>query len=431
MKTVYMLFATDVIHEGHINVVKEAKKYGKVIGGVLCDAAMIRFNRFPTVSFDERVRMVKDIPEVDEVIVQNETLYENTLRKIKPDYVIHGDNWCEGPEKAIRDNAIRVMNEIGGEVIEVPYTRNENVKKIDDRIKDKLSMPEFRRKRLKQLIEMTPIVKTIEAHSGLTGLIAEKTIVENNGELDQFDAMWVSSLCDSTAKGKPDIELVDMSSRLRTIDDIMEVTTKPIILDGDTGGLTEHFVYNVRTLERMGVSAVIIEDKTGLKKNSLFGTEVVQTQDSIENFCAKISAGKKVLRSDDFMIIARIESLILEQGMDDALNRAFAYVEAGADGIMIHSRKKSPDEILEFCDKFRAKDVKTPIVVVPTSFNSITEAELAEHGVNIVIYANQLTRSAFPAMENTAKEILKNHRALEVDDKLMPFKSIITLIDEL
>ena len=431
MKTVYMLFATDVIHEGHINVVKEAKKYGKVIGGVLCDAAMIRFNRFPTVSFDERVRMVKDIPEVDEVIVQNETLYENTLRKIKPDYVIHGDNWCEGPEKAIRDNAIRVMNEIGGEVIEVPYTRNENVKKTDDRIKDKLSMPEFRRKRLKQLIEMTPIVKTIEAHSGLTGLIAEKTIVENNGELDQFDAMWVSSLCDSTAKGKPDIELVDMSSRLRTIDDIMEVTTKPIILDGDTGGLTEHFVYNVRTLERMGVSAVIIEDKTGLKKNSLFGTEVVQTQDSIENFCAKISAGKKVLRSDDFMIIARIESLILEQGMDDALNRAFAYVEAGADGIMIHSRKKSPDEILEFCDKFRAKDAKTPIVVVPTSFNSITEAELAEHGVNIVIYANQLTRSAFPAMENTAKEILKNHRALEVDDKLMPFKSIITLIDEL
>ena len=431
MKTVYMLFATDVIHEGHINVVKEAKKYGKVIGGVLCDAAMIRFNRFPTASFDERVRMVKDIPEVDEVIVQNETLYENTLRKIKPDYVIHGDNWCEGPEKAIRDNAIRVMNELGGEVIEVPYTRNENVKKIDDRIKDKLSMPEFRRKRLKQLIEMTPIVKTIEAHSGLTGLIAEKTIVENNGELDQFDAMWVSSLCDSTAKGKPDIELVDMSSRLRTIDDIMEVTTKPIILDGDTGGLTEHFVYNVRTLERMGVSAVIIEDKTGLKKNSLFGTEVVQTQDSIENFCAKISAGKKVLRSDDFMIIARIESLILEQGMDDALNRAFAYVEAGADGIMIHSRKKSPDEILEFCDKFRAKDVKTPIVVVPTSFNSITEAELAEHGVNIVIYANQLTRSAFPAMENTAKEILKNHRALEVDDKLMPFKSIITLIDEL
>ena len=431
MKTVYMLFATDVIHEGHINVVKEAKKYGKVIGGVLCDAAMIRFNRFPTVSFDERVRMVKDIPEVDEVIVQNETLYENTLRKIKPDYVIHGDNWCEGPEKAIRDNAISVMNELGGEVIEVPYTRNENVKKIDDRIKDKLSMPEFRRKRLKQLIEMTPIVKTIEAHSGLTGLIAEKTIVENNGELDQFDAMWVSSLCDSTAKGKPDIELVDMSSRLRTIDDIMEVTTKPIILDGDTGGLTEHFVYNVRTLERMGVSAVIIEDKTGLKKNSLFGTEVVQTQDSIENFCAKISAGKKVLRSDDFMIIARIESLILEQGMDDALNRAFAYVEAGADGIMIHSRKKSPDEILEFCDKFRAKDVKTPIVVVPTSFNSITEAELAEHGVTIVMYANQLIRSAFPAMENTAKEILKNHRALEVDDKLMPFKSIITLIDEL
>ena len=268
-------------------------------------------------------------------------------------------------------------------------------------------------------------------HNGLTGLIAEKTIVENDGELDQFDAMWISSLCDSTAKGKPDIELVDMTSRFRTIDDVMEVTTKPVIFDGDTGGLIEHFVYTVRSLERMGVSAIIIEDKTGLKKNSLFGVEVEQTQDTIEHFCKKIKAGKRVQLTDDFMIIARIESLILEQGMDDAMNRARAYVEAGADGIMIHSRKKDPSEILEFCDLFRKENKSTPIVVVPSSFNSITEAELAQHGVNIVIYANQLTRSAFPAMEQTAKDILKYHRALEVDSRLMPIKQIISLIDEL
>lgn len=292
-------------------------------------------------------------------------------------------------------------------------------------------MPEYRRKRLRQLIEMTPVVKVMEAHSGLTGLIVEKTVVERGGLLDQFDAMWVSSLCDSTAKGKPDIELVDMSSRLRTIDDIMEVTTKPIILDGDTGGLTEHFVYNVRTLERMGVSAVIIEDKTGLKKNSLFGTDVEQTQASIEEFSAKIAAGKAAQLTDDFMIIARIESLILEKGMEDALARAAAFTAAGADGIMIHSRKKDPAEILEFCDRFRETDPKTPIVVVPSSFNVITEEELAEHGVNIVIYANQLTRSAFPAMRQTAEDILKYHRAKEVDERLLPIKDIITLIDEL
>ena len=275
------------------------------------------------------------------------------------------------------------------------------------------------------------MVKTIEVHSGLTGLIAEKTVVAHDGELDQFDAMWLSSLCDSTAKGKPDIELVDMSSRLRTIDDVMEVTTKPIILDGDTGGLVEHFVYNVRTLERMGVSAVIIEDKTGLKKNSLFGTEVAQTQDTVENFCHKIRAGKNAQRTEEFMIIARIESLILEKGQEDARKRAFAYVEAGADAIMIHSRKKSPDEIFEFCDFFRKQDRKTPLVVVPTSFNSVTEAELAEHGVNLVIYANQLTRSAFPAMQSTAVDILKHHRALEADSKLMPFHDIISLIDDM
>ena len=399
--------------------------------GVLSDEAMVGFNRFPTISLEQRIEIVRSTGLVHQVLVQEEIVYDKILQELKPDYVVHGDNWKEGPESFIRENVLMNLQKLGGELIEIPYTYNEKVKRIDDQMKEKLAMPEFRRKRLRQLIAMRPIVKTLEVHSGLTGLIAEKTIVESNGKLDQFDAMWISSLCDSTAKGKPDIELVDMSSRIRTIDDVMDVTTKPIILDGDTGGLVEHFVYNVRTLERMGVSAVIIEDKTGLKKNSLFGTEVEQTQDSIENFCEKISAGKQALRTEEFMIIARIESLILERGMEDALKRAFAYVGAGADGIMIHSRKKSPDEILEFCRLFREKDATTPIVVVPTSFNSITEEELAAAGVNIVIYANQLTRSAFPAMQSTAVDILKNHRALEVDSRLMPFKDIIRLIDEI
>lgn len=431
MKIVYTCFCTDVIHEGHINILTEAKKYGKLVVGILSDSAMIRYNRFPTVDFAERVRIVEELGIADEIITQDDIMYDKVVAEIHPDYVIHGDNWKNGPEKAIRDNVEKLLEAYGGSIIDVPYTYNENVKRIDRRIREKLAMPEYRRKRLRQLIEICPIVKTLEVHSGLTGLIAEKTIVETDGELDQFDAMWISSLCDSTAKGKPDIELVDMTSRFRTIDDVMEVTTKPIIFDGDTGGLIQHFVYTVRTLERMGVSAIIIEDKTGLKKNSLFGTEVEQTQDSIEHFCEKIKSGKKIQLTDDFMIIARIESLILEQGMDDALERAFAYVEAGADGIMIHSRKKDPAEILEFCDKFREKNSRTPIVVVPTSFNQITESELAAHGVNIVIYANQLTRSAFPAMEQTAKDILRYHRAKEVDDRLMPIKNIITLIDEL
>ncbi len=431
MKKVYTCFCTDVIHEGHLNILKEAKKYGVVTVGILSDAAMIKFNRYPTITIEERRKLVEDTKLADEVVIQDEIMYDEMIARMEPDYVIHGDNWCTGPERAIRQNVIDNLAKYGGELIEVGYTYNENVKKIDANMKEKLAMPEYRRKRLRQLLKLCPVVKTIEVHSGLTGLIAEKTIVEHNGELNQFDAMWLSSLCDSTAKGKPDIELVDMSSRMRTIDDVMEVTTKPIILDGDTGGLIEHFVYNVRTLERMGVSAVIIEDKTGLKKNSLFGTEVEQTQDSIENFCNKIRAGKNAQRTEEFMIIARIESLILEKGQEDALKRAFAYVDAGADAIMIHSRKKSPDEIFAFCDAFRKQDSDTPIVVVPTSFNSVTEAELAAHGVKIVIYANQLTRSAFPAMQSTAMEILKNHRALEVDEKLMPFKEIITLIDDM
>lgn len=431
MKTVYTCFCTDVIHDGHLNIIEQAHKKGKVIVGCLSDEALIRYNKFPTISQDERVRLYKSIDGVEEVVIQNDMLYEDVITLIRPDYVVHGDNWLEGPERAIRDHVEELLKVYGGELIDIPYTYNEKVKKIDLQLREKLAMPEYRRGRLRKLISMTPIVKVMEAHSGLTGLIVEKTVVEHEGKLDQFDAMWVSSLCDSTAKGKPDIELVDMTSRFRTIDDIMEVTTKPIIFDGDTGGLTEHFVYTVRSLERMGVSAAIIEDKTGLKKNSLFGTEVKQTQASIEEFCAKIAAGKKAQLTDDFMIIARIESLILERGMEDALERARAFAAAGADGIMIHSRKKDPAEILEFCDRFREEDKKTPIVVVPSSFNTITEAELAEHGVNIVIYANQLTRSAFPAMQKTAEDILRYHRAKEVDDRLMPIKDIITLIDEL
>lgn len=431
MKIVYTCFCTDVIHEGHMNIIHEAKKYGRVVVGVLSDEASIRFNRFSGVSFTERINMVKSIPGVDEVIIQNKVMYDEIIEKLHPDYVIHGDNWLEPPMRAIRDNVSTLLKEYGGKIIDVPYTYSEEIRHIDAQVKELLAMPEYRRKRLRQLLQLRPLVKAIEVHSGLTGLIAEKTIVEHDGEIDQFDAMWISSLCDSTAKGKPDIELVDMTSRFRTIDDVMEVTTKPIIFDGDTGGLMEHFVYTVRSLERMGVSAIILEDKVGLKKNSLFGNEVKQTQDSIDHFCQKITAGKKIQLTDDFMIIARIESLILEKGMEDALARARAYVSAGADGIMIHSRRKDPQEIIEFCDAFRQEDDNTPIVVVPSSFNSITEDELAAHGVNIVIYANQLTRSAFPAMQKTAQDILKYHRAQEVDDRLMPIKEIITLIDEL
>ena len=424
-KIVYACFCTDVIHEGHRNILREAKKHGTVVAGVLSDREMVRYNRFPVVSLAERIALLEAEPEVDRVIVQDAIMYDAVISSLKPDFVVHGDNWRGAPMSSIRENVLKNLKKTGGELIEVPYTWNPAVKKIDERMKERLVMPEFRR-----LLEIVPIVKTIEVHDGLTGLLAEKTVVEHEGGLDQFDALWISSLCDSTAKGKPDIELVDMSSRIRTIDDVMDVTTKPIILDADTGGLIEHFVYHVHTLERMGVSAVILEDKIGLKKNSLFGTEVEQQQDTIEHFSEKIRAGKEAQRTDDFMIIARIESLILEKGLPDALERASAYVAAGADGIMIHSRRKTPDEVFAFSDAFRKEHAHVPLVAVPTSYSAVTEAELAAHGVNIVIYANQLTRSAFPAMERTAMSILKHHRALEADADLMSFKEIIRLIDD-
>jgi len=430
MSTVYLSMSADIIHGGHINIIKKAAELGELTVGVLTDEAVASYKRFPLLNYDERVKIIENIAGVAHVIPQDTLSYKKNLEALKPDFLVHGDNWKEGSQRTIRAEAIEVLASYGGVLKEFPYSGNADYQRLEDQARDRLSIPDVRRSRLKKLLGMKTTVSAIEAHSGLTGLIAEDTKVEVNGEIRQFDAMWVSSLCDSTAKGKPDIELVDMTSRIRTIEDIMEVTTKPIIFDGDTGGLIEHFVYTIRTLERIGVSCCIIEDKTGLKKNSLFGTEVVQTQDTIEHFCEKIKAGKAALKTSDFMLVARCESLILEQGMDDALNRCFAYVAAGADGIMIHSRKKDPAEIFEFCEKFREKDKKTPIVVVPTSFNEVTEEEFAKRDINIVIYANQLTRSAFPAMVDTAETILRNHRAKEADDKCMSFKEIIRLIPE-
>ncbi len=427
-RTVYMCFSSDIIHGGHIAIIRKAQKLGRLMIGVLSDEAVASYKRLPLVPAAERKRLFENIAGVCRVVDQETLSYKTNLEKYKPDIVVHGDDWCTGFQKPIRDEVVSILASYGGKLVEYPYSADDKYKDIEARTRADLAMPDIRRGRLRKVLEIKGLVTAMEAHDGLTGLIVENTVVHQNGGAHQFDAMWISSLCDSTAKGKPDIELVDMTSRFRTIEDITEVTTKPIIFDGDTGGRIEHFVYTVRSLERLGVSMVIIEDKTGLKKNSLFGTEVVQTQDSIENFCAKIRAGKKAQRTREFMICARIESLILERGMEDALERAFAFAEAGADAIMIHSRKKDPSEIREFIERFRSKDAVTPIVLVPTSFNSVTEEEWKERGANIIIYANQLMRAEVPAMQKAAEMILQHHRAEECDAILMPFKDIIRLI---
>ena len=428
MKKVYLCMTGDILHHGHINIITEARKYGEVIVGLLTDEAIASYKRIPLLNFEQRKRIVENIKGVSRVTPQRTLDYTENLEKIKPDYVIHGDDWREGIQKHIREKVIETLKKWDGKLIEVEYTKDVSGSLLDEKIKKIGTTPEVRLKQLRKLIELKPFVRAIEASNGLTGLIAENTKVVKDGQVKEFDAMWVSSLCDSTMKGKPDIELVDLTSRINTINEIMEVTTKPIILDGDTGGLKEHFVYNVRTLERLGVSAVIIEDKMGLKRNSLFGTEVVQVQDDPQNFAEKINAGKKALLTNDFMIIARIESLILKAGIEDALRRAITYIEAGADGIMIHSKEESPKEVVEFCEEYKKLDFRVPLVVVPTTYNSITEEELSSYGAKIIIYANHLLRSAYPAMKKTAETILENGRSLEAEKYCASIKEILTLI---
>lgn len=428
MKKVYLCISTDILQPGHVNVIKKAAELGEVTVGVLCDECVALYEKYPIIPLVERMKIISEIKGVEHVVEQKSIYYDDNLLMLRPDYVIHGDNWNKGYQAEVKACAAKVLEQWGGKIVEVPYYHTENMDLFNKSMRDIRGLPEVRRQRLRHNIQMGNMIKIMAAHDGLSALLVEKTSVRKNGKNRKFDGIWVSSLCDSTAMGKPDIELVDLTSRIRIVEEIMEVTTKPIIFDGDTGGQIEHFAYNIRSLERAGVSAVIIEDKIGLKRNSLLGNDVEQHQDSVESFCKKIQVGKKALSSSNFMLIARIESLILDQGLQDALKRAKAYVEAGADGIMIHSRKKEPDEIFTFCDQFRMEDTNTPIVVVPTTFDSVYEEELKQHGVNMVIYANQMLRAAFPAMQNVAKLILENERCLEAGEKCMPIKDILSLI---
>ena len=428
-KTVYLGMIGDIIHPGLINIINEGAKYGDVMIGLFTDKAIATHRRLPYLNYEQRKNVIENLKGVACVVPQDEWSYVENLKRYKPDYIIHGDDWQKGSDRFIRDEVFKVMKALGGEVIEIPYTRGVSDSSLKEEIATLGVTPQIRLSSLRRHLACKPVTRILESHNGLTGLIIEHLKVDVDGQEREFDGLWASSLTDSTSKGKPDIEAVDLTTRLHDLNDALEVTTKPIIFDGDTGGKVEHFGFTVRTLERLGISAVIIEDKVGLKQNSLFGTDAVQTQDTIEGFCHKIQVGKEAQITRDFMIISRCESLIAGKSVDDALERCHAYVAAGADGVMIHSKDKSGEDIKSFCQRFREKDAHTPIVAVPTTYNQFTEEELANWGINIVIYANHMLRSAYPAMVKCATSILEHSRSMEAAEQYcMPIKDILNLI---
>lgn len=428
-KTVYIGMSADLVHPGHLNIINEGAKLGLVVVGLLTDEAIASYKRLPYMSYEQRKVVIENIKGVERVVPQTTLDYRPNLKKIKPDFVVHGDDWKHGVQQKTRQQVIDTLSGWGGKLVEPEYTRDISSTALNEALKEIGTTPQIRQQRLHRLLKARPIIRGIEAHSGLSALIVEHAHVKDGGMRKEFDFIWISSLTDSTVKGKPDTELVDLTSRMGTVADALEVTTKPIIFDGDTGGQLEHFPYTVRTLERVGVSAVIIEDKTGAKKNSLFGTSVKQTLADPKEFAEKIRTGKRAQVTPDFMIIARLESMIAGKGVEDALKRAKIYIDAGADGIMVHSKEKSPDEVLEFCRKYKKFKKRVPLVAVPSTYNTITEAELQKAGVAMVIHANHLLRSAYPAMYRTAERILTHDRSKEVDELCMPISEILTLID--
>lgn len=429
MKKVYVGMSADFIHEGHINVINLASKYGDVIIGLLTDEAIASYKRVPLTTYKQRKKVISAINGVSKVVEQKTLDYEENLRQYKPDYVVHAltEDWKKGVQKETRQKVIDILKEWNGELIEPEPTKGiSSTMLIEDKISHGVT-PETRQKKLSRLLKTKKLVRVIEAHNGLSALIAEKTNIVIGNEKREFDALWESSLTDSASKGKPDIELVDFTSRTQTINQILEVSTKPVIVDGDTGGQTDYFVYMVKTLERLGVSAVIIEDKRFPKQNSLL-EKANHIQEDIDVFSDKIRAGVHARITNNFLIIARLESMILGKGSNDALERAKAYIAAGADGIMIHSKKTEFDEIKEFCSKYNKLKNKVFLVAVPSTYNKVYEDELIEQGVNIVIYANHLIRSCYVAMEKTAKNILKHQRSKETDQDCLPIKELLKII---
>ena len=426
MPTVYVGFTLDIVHEGHLTILEKASTLGEVTVGVIADKALSGHRSLPIVNFETRKRIAQGLKGVADVVTQNEWSYVPSILKIKPEYFVHGDDWVT-TDPQLREEVIKALKTYGGKLIETSH--EENVTSSSDRYLRSLQMTSgLRLASLRRLINSNSIVRLIEAHNPMSALIAETLITNRNNQRVAFHGFWSSSLTDSTSMGLPDIEVLDFSRRINNINSIFDVTTKPLIYDADTGGIEEHLAINITTLQRIGVSALIIEDKTGLKKNSLLGNEVTQSQDTVEGFSRKIQKAVEAKIDPNFMIIARIESLILEAGMDDAIERSNAYIDAGADGIMIHSRKSNPEEIFRFSEILRKNHKNIPLICVPTSYNSVTEEELSQSGFNVVIYANQLLRSAYPAMYNAAKSILENGRAYEVDQNLMSIKDILNLI---
>lgn len=427
-KKVYVALSADILHKGHINVLKLAKKYGAVTVGLLTDKAIASYKNIPYLNYDKRKVVVENIKYVDRVIPQKTLDYVENLKLVKPDYVVHGDDWKKGIQKNTRKRVIKTLQNWSGKLIEPKYTKNISSTSIKKEITNLIINPENRVSRLKRLMLSKDIVRILESHNSLTGLIIEKTKFLKNKRNIEFDGMWSSSLTDSATKGLPDNSSLSFSARISSLHDMMDVTSKPLVFDADNGGQIEHLSFLIRSLERAGVSAIIMEDKVGLKRNSLFKNQSNTKQDKPKLFAEKIRKVCKSRQSQNFMVIARIESFILGKGLKDALKRAEIYSKAGADAILIHSKEKTPSEIFSFAKEFKKSKNFIPLVSVPSTYSKVYEKDLIKNGFKLVIYANQLLRSAYPAMQNTARTILKNGRAFEADKKIIPINEIINLI---
>ncbi len=405
-KTVYVGMSADLVHPGHINLLREAASLGRVTVGLLTDRAISSYKRMPFLTFEQRRAVIEHIAFVTAVVPQDTLDYTDNLRLLRPDFVVHGDDWRNGVQAQTRRRVLDVLREWGGTLVEPPYTEGISSTALRMAAMDIGFAPGVRQRRLRRMLDCKPLVRVMQAHDGLSAHIVDRLEETTQGAPREYDAIWVDSLAGAPIRGKPDPLPFDLSSRLVTLHEILDATTKPLICNAGGAGHAAGVTAAVRTLERIGVSAIVIDTEVTDRRAVPAMAASAPPQDDMAAFIREIAAARDARVTPDFMIIARINDRTRDCGADRMMARAAAGVDAGADAVMCDSDPVNPDGIFDLCRRYRRLMNGHPLLVGLSGTEGLQEHDLASAGASMVVYTDTLLRAAREAMISAASQVL-------------------------
>jgi len=400
-KTVYVGMVGDMLHVGHINILKTAARLGRVTVGVLTDRAVVGYKRLPLLAFEDRVRVVESIADVAAVVPQKTLSYVENLRALRPDYVVHGDDWRYGDQVSrARAEVIATLGEWGGELVEVAYTKGISSTAIHRSGAADALFSGTRQGRLRRLLAAKPTLRIVEAHSGLSAKIAAE--VRGPDGATGFDAVWQSGLTDAIHRGKSDGGAVDRGRRLQAVEEILDAGPLPLIYDGRAAGRPETVFDLTRALDKAGVSALCLGDRSDPDRT---GPEM-----SPAETVAQIEAVRAACPTGAVMAISRIVVAAPGNGgsgaLDRALDRALALLEAGSDAVMFDSAADTAEPILDIAARLRRQRRDVPLFAAQSDRWGAPIHRFENAGIDAVVYETHLLRATVAPMRRAATALL-------------------------